>query len=51
MLEEKKYQQTGKIKRGAKTSTFESHWSGPEPMPTGKDRPGHFTKDVEPSKQ
>lgn len=51
MPEEKKYQQAGKIKKGSRTTTFESHWSGPDDMPTGKDRPGHFTKDVEPSEQ
>lgn len=48
MPDQKQYQEKGKTKKGAKTSSFESHWSGPELMPRGDGRPGHFTKDVEP---
>ena len=39
----------GSRKVGSKkvSTSQESHWSGPGPMPEGDARPGHFKKDPE----
>lgn len=51
MADPKRYSETRKVKKGSRTSTVESHWSGPEEMPKGKLRPGHFSKDPKEDKE